>query len=60
MLVTLKAITGIGDLAFDANGDVGIRYGSALALAKRGKDSPNNSRSCGTNTHSKIVSPEVV
>jgi len=34
LLETLRATTGIDDLAFDAEGDVGIRFGTALTLAR--------------------------
>ena len=34
LLATLKQTTGIGDLDFDDDGDVGIRSGSALALVR--------------------------
>jgi hypothetical protein len=34
LLVTLKEKTGIGDLEYDDDGDIGIRYGSALTFVR--------------------------
>lgn len=40
LLATLKKTTGIGDLDFDDDGEVGIRYGSALTFVGLKNDPP--------------------
>lgn len=40
LLATLKQCTGVNDLAFDDDGDIGIRHGSALAFVRLVGDAP--------------------